>query len=361
MQSDSANLDILRTLAVLFVVASHLPVTASLVGERAYHTQALGTLGVMIFFVHTCLVLMLSLGREARKNRTFPGTLPFFVRRIFRIYPLSISVVLTVAAIAWLLQVPPPLWMTSANAWVQFAAPDAWTVFANLLLIQNVTGHESVPRQLWSLPYEIQMYVFLPLLYLMVGRAGRRAALYIVMLWAGSGAVIIACWRLGWSYELIRFFPCFLPGVIAFALWNSSRKLPSWILFVYVVSIAIAYPWLMAKGVRDAMVSWPACLALGLLLPRCREIQLRLLAVAGKVIARYSYGIYLVHSTVIGIAFGLLGQEPTVVQWGTFIVGLALLSYLAFHLIEQPGIVLGRRLARRLTPLPVELAPHISK
>lgn len=361
MQSDSANLDVLRSLAVLFVVASHLPAATSLVGDSAYHIQTLGTFGVMIFFVHTCLVLMLSLDRDARKIDKYPGTFPFLVRRVFRIYPLSIAAVLAVSAIAWFLPVPPAVWVPSARAWVDAPTPDAWTVVSNLLLIQNVTGHESIPRQLWSLPYEIQMYIFLPVLYLMVARTGRAALFYLGTLWAGSAALIVICWRLGWSYELIRFFPCFVPGVIAFAIWNSSRKLPPWVLFLYVGALAIVYPWLMGRGVRDAMVAWPACLILGLLLPRCVEIQSSLLRTAGRIIARYSYGIYLIHSTVIGFAFGSLQQKPVAVQWTVFILGLALLSYIAFHLIEKPGIELGRRIARRLVPERVDVDRAIER
>jgi peptidoglycan/LPS O-acetylase OafA/YrhL len=47
----------------------------------------LGVVGVFMFFVHTSLVLMWSLGRK-------PHILDFFIRRIFRIYPLAVTAVL---------------------------------------------------------------------------------------------------------------------------------------------------------------------------------------------------------------------------------------------------------------------------
>lgn len=334
MHSDSANLDVLRSSAVLFVVASHLPITAALVGNNAYHTQSLGTFGVVIFFVHTCLVLMLSLDREAGKTDEFPRALPFLTRRAFRIYPLSMFVVLVVSAIAWTQSETMPNW---------------WAVISNLLLVQNFTGHQSTPLVLWSLPYEFQMYLFLPALYMLVRRTGRSAVYYLLTLWLATLALVAVVWRLGGNYDLLRYFPCFLPGVLAFALWRSERRYSAWVLFLYVGAIAILYPLSVAHGVKGTMLAWPACLGLGLLIPRCQEIQCHLLRRAGKTIAKYSYGVYLIHAPLIGFAFHYLNWMPLMVQWCVFISGLILLPYSAFHLIENPGIRMGRALAQRLS------------
>jgi peptidoglycan/LPS O-acetylase OafA/YrhL len=334
MQSDSANLDVLRSSAVLFVVLSHLPATAALVGNHAFHTQSLGTFGVVIFFVHTCLVLMLSLERDARRAGAFPATIPFLLRRAFRIYPLSVLAVLTVSGIAWAQSGAMPNW---------------WAVISNLLLIQNITGHQSTPLVLWSLPYEFQMYLFLPALYMLVRRAGCSSITWLLALWLAAIGVVAVFWRMGWSYELVRYIPCFLPGVMAFSLWQSPRRFSPWVLLLYIGVVSVFYPWVVAHGVKVTMVAWPVCLGLGLLIPRCREIQLGLLRRAGKLVAKYSYGIYLIHSPLIGFAFHTLDRQPVLVQWSVFVSGLVSLSYLAFHLIENPGIQIGRTLAKRLS------------
>ena len=91
------NLDILRAIAVLFVLTDHLSNTQQwrLYGIRH---EVVGHAGVLLFFVHTSLVLMLSLDREMEGARSSRSRiyLAFLVRRFFRIYPLSVVTVLFV-------------------------------------------------------------------------------------------------------------------------------------------------------------------------------------------------------------------------------------------------------------------------
>src|SRR4051812_41143854 len=88
MKIESSNLDILRAVAVLAVVVSHALIltTPNPAPDALFN---LGHVGVLIFFVHTSYVLMLSLERQSQKA---PDRLwsRFMIRRVFRIYPLSI-------------------------------------------------------------------------------------------------------------------------------------------------------------------------------------------------------------------------------------------------------------------------------
>jgi peptidoglycan/LPS O-acetylase OafA/YrhL len=97
-KTDSANLDFLRIFAVLTVYFGHLLQlfhTDKLVGRLTIYDLA--QTGVLIFFVHTSLVLMLSLDRLriASARRLFAV---FHIRRAFRIYPLSIATVVIMLA-----------------------------------------------------------------------------------------------------------------------------------------------------------------------------------------------------------------------------------------------------------------------
>lgn len=78
-------------------------------------------------------------------------TLRFYVRRFFRIYPLSVFTILVALAF----HIPSTTW----------GVPDPITglgIAANLLLVQNLITGTDILSPMWSLPYEVQMYVVLP-------------------------------------------------------------------------------------------------------------------------------------------------------------------------------------------------------
>lgn len=316
---ESPNLDALRSIAVGLVVLSHV---RYFIGAGPWMLQALdvlGHMGVVIFFVHTTLVLMYSLERR-------PGAVPFYTRRVFRIWPLAIVAVLTMA-----------LLLSGGPSAISGAA-----LVSNLLLIQNLTGHASTPAPLWSLPYEVQMYLFLPALFLFTRTVRRWATVYVVVL-----SMALLAWAFKVHGQLISFAPCFLPGVLAYILprRNSSPLL----LFAVVGAGAAIIPPLVIAGADQAMSFWVLCLVLGLIIPQCRELTSRSIAKAAKTVAKYSYGIYLTHMMAIGFTLSGLFPGPWFVQWTAFFVMLAGLSLMAYRFIEAPGIRLGAWLTRQET------------
>ncbi len=101
-------------------------------------------------------------GLELAKN--------FYIRRFFRIYPLSVAAVL--AAVA--------LHLHANGRGIAFdPRPSALELAANLLLVQNLTYSDSIIGPLWSLPLEIQMYLVLPFLFLW----RKRSLWTLVPLW----------------------------------------------------------------------------------------------------------------------------------------------------------------------------------
>jgi peptidoglycan/LPS O-acetylase OafA/YrhL len=83
----SPNLDFLRSLAVLLVLGSQISLAFGLPWEGTA-TAAAGHLGVLLFFIHTSLVLMMSLARLKKSQGGLAAR--FYIRRAFRIYPLAI-------------------------------------------------------------------------------------------------------------------------------------------------------------------------------------------------------------------------------------------------------------------------------
>jgi peptidoglycan/LPS O-acetylase OafA/YrhL len=320
---DSPNLDLLRSFAVGFVVLAHLQDFVPGWGW-GYNMHPMGRMGIALFFVHTMLVLLMSLERHGA------AAAPFLIRRFFRIYPLSIFMVLLMAFFGGLGTRP----------------VDLVGMVSNLLLIQNITGYLSSPAPLWTLPYEIQMYLFLPALYAVTRSA--RPLLWTGLICSGALAMALVAWSASVDLWVFIFVPCFLPGVLAFVLKRRCHaRLNPLLLFA---GIAIAVPVttaLVNARVPETPLFWAVCLILGITLPMFREITSKPLARCANVIATYSYGIYLTH--VLALALAFTAGRAGLVEWGVFCVLMPALAWAAYHGIEKHGIRLGVALASKLT------------
>lgn len=314
----SANLDLLRSIAVLLVLFNHL--------TRHYHYDhfdGVGLFGVLLFFVHTSLVLMYSMQRSHLAG--FALARDFYIRRFFRIYPLSILAVL--AAVALHLH-------ADGRGLAIGARPGPLELVSNLLLIQNLTYSSSIIGPLWSLPLEVQMYVFLPFLFLW----RKRSLGVLLLLWVVCGALghfpqtIPA---LAW-FTLLLYVPNFLPGIMAFTL-PEKRFVPSWLWPVFIMLLTALVFWIPTRR-----VSAVACLLLGLGIPFFKEIAFRPLKFLANRIATYSYGIYLGHSFFIWYA--LTEHHSWILFWVMWLVIPAAL----YHIFERPALDVGKRVAERL-------------
>ena len=335
--ADSGKLDVVRSLAVILVVISHLPITKHvsdlIFGIDKINVQPIGLVGVGIFFVHTCLVLMASLERQTQEAGNKMRFRIFLIRRAFRIYPLSIVTVLALTLIAYVF----------SNTII-----DLPQVLSNLLLIQNITGDKSVPGALWSLPYEVQMYLFLPALYLLITKFNRRSPAIIIGIWAACVLLVFALFAAHQNYHLVKYFPAFLPGVLAFTLISRARSrspLPAYVPAIYIIAISLLFPFLVYSGIKENILIWPTCLTLGILLPYSSEIASNVIKANASKIAKYSYGIYLIHGPMIVFSFDYLHFDNSFLRWIVFIFGSLGISYAAFHLVENPGIKLGKLVA----------------
>jgi peptidoglycan/LPS O-acetylase OafA/YrhL len=322
-----SNLDGIRAVAVLLVVVSHLLLQITVGQEPAgYSFRAMGRVGVAIFFVHTTFVLMASLERHG------PAAIPFYVRRIFRIYPLSVVIVLLFA----LLQI-------SAGIPI-----DMEKFLSNLFLVQNITDRTSLPMPLWSLPYEIQMYLVLPALYQMT--KARRPLMWTGMFCVCSVLIVLPLPPTTLAWKVMRYVPCFLPGVLAFVLRRQvqGRTSPMVLFGLIVGGGVVGIPMLVAAGVPELPLMWALCISIGLALSACRQLEDGYFTRGSKLIAKYSYGIYLTHVLALGAIDGLM-PGPVIVQWVAMLILLPGLAFVCYHGLEKHGIALGVRLSARLT------------
>jgi peptidoglycan/LPS O-acetylase OafA/YrhL len=334
----SANLDILRSFAVSVVLIDHL--VRTLVARESFHSTAIvtfsrqiGHVGVLAFFVHTSLVLMYSLERITHTGDRV--SLRFYLRRFFRIYPLSIFCVTSVLTF----HVPICTWWSA-----DMVTPRV--IVANYLLVQNLVTKVSVLSPLWSLPYEVQMYLVLPALYYLSLR--KQSIIYLsglILFFSGLGLLI--SWKTG-HLNMAAYIPCFLCGVLCYALRNRIREVfPSvlWPLFVFL--LISSYCLVNHDDAPNYWIGWIFCIVLGLAINLFGDSNNKYLNAVAEKVALYSYGMYLFHLPILYLVFVVLGIHHKLFGTFLFVVLTMAVSATTYHFIESPFIEIGRRLSSR--------------
>lgn len=224
-----AYIDCLRGYAVLMVIICH---TAYAIPQLPYPVHRLGVFGwhgVQLFFLASCLTLMMSADYE-RVRTGGMSSRNFFLRRFFRIAPMYY-----LAAGLYLIIDPArnanPLQLLASfsfvNAWhpVTMTTTDAWQV---------------VPGG-WSIGVEFTFYFLFPLFFAWVTSARRAILLLLAML--GLGAALngylmpILAARFGPvpadNFLYFWFFnqaPVFVLGALVFFAIRAVERHPEWLL-----------------------------------------------------------------------------------------------------------------------------------
>lgn len=321
---DLPNLDFLRSIAVLLVVAAHLLLYTGHLDKAAWS----GITGVCMFFVHTSLVLMWSLERD-------PHVWRFYVRRIFRIYPLWLAVLFLTLIVRL------PIAPIYAPAF-RFYLPGNKELIENILLTFNMGKGANVIGASWTLPIEVDMYLVLPILFAFARSFKSIGTLLVV----DCFAVLYARATLPpGNSSLLVCIPYFLPGIMAYVLMKRTtlQRLPAWGFPLWL----LGFVWVthFYGNFRNNALF---CLMLGLSLPLFRQITWEPLRRLSAAIARYSYGIYLTHMAAIAVSIYILRNEPLAVRVAAFVVLFCGLPVLLYHLVEEPMLRYGARLVRRI-------------
>jgi len=345
----SANLDLLRAVAVMSVFVSHF--------FRAHDDlsfSSLGRFGVILFFIHTSFVLMSSLQRQ---DKTAPSNwalaIAFWIRRVFRIYPLAILCV--VSMVVFRIPANPD----GAYSWIGLKG-----FLANIALIQNLTYSADIQGPLWSLPVEVQMYVLLPFAYFAIrgDKHYRSLALWLLSVLLAFLALYVAL-TLGllptgpWVPQRLNIFlyaPCFTSGIVAFDLIRSKTwtwRLPAWTWPVGILAaIALFGPHDNISLPAKLFRAWGLSLMLGILYANVEESRPNWTHNIFHWVAEHSYGIYLSHSVVLWIVFYQMAHFSVWAKVPALIVGAIGIPALLYVSIEKPLILVGSRLANRLLP-----------
>jgi peptidoglycan/LPS O-acetylase OafA/YrhL len=329
----SAKLDLLRAVAVVCVFVTHLLAT---LGYKQF--GSLGRFGVVLFFVHTSFVLMGSLERLQQTSETTPRLIAaFWLRRMFRIYPLACLFV----ALTALLHIPEA--PGQIYTWIGLKG-----FLANFFLIQNITGARNVLGPLWSLPLEVQMYILLPFAFLLVIGLARGRSLY---LWLLSLVFAVILPVLSPRLSVFACGPCFISGVVAYDFIRNKSKaprLPAWVWPATILAAILLYgPFDDITFGQKLPRAWLLSLGVAIMYSQTAEFRLRHLQPLLHWIAEHSYGIYLSHVVLMWLAFDVL-HAPAAVRILFLAITSVAIPVILYRTIEHPLILVGSRISKRL-------------
>jgi peptidoglycan/LPS O-acetylase OafA/YrhL len=331
----------IRGLAALWIVGHHLQFELAWIGYPfAGWLFRPGYVAVDIFFVLSGFVIT-----AVHRDLTRAGLADFLLRRLFRIYPLHLFVLAVILG----------LWIWGE---IQFGAHDPTETLRDLpivaLLLQPYFIHGLTWNTAsWSIGVEILCYTLFPLALLAVRRLEPIGCAAILLMMAAIERHVHS--------ELVWGWPAVARGLAGFGLGMVVQQMavlmrPPRASVASLIEFGALLGILLAVVFRDLRVIplFGALLIWGLAAER--GIAARALRAGWCVwLGRISFSLYLLHPTLVGLAFVWLppnhlpfGHNLQAMVWTLGILALLLaVSTLTWRWVEEPARRLGVRLAKR--------------
>lgn len=327
--TNTNNFDLLRFSFAAIVFFVH----ASVLSSNNYLPSLTGffssELAVKSFFVVSGFLIFMSYENS-------PSTSSYFSKRIRRIYPAYLFVILASVLLG--------------GAFTILSANDYWSVVTLKYLLANLTFlnflqptlpglfisnlNPAVNGALWTLKIEVMFYITVPLMVFCFNRFGRLSVM--VFLFLGSVIYSYALFSIAESQaggafvELQRQLPgqitFFIAGAAGYYYFNTFKKyaLYSLPIAVLVFVLKAHLPWIVLEP-----------LALGILVIYFATI-FPYLGDFGKY-GDFSYGIYILHFPILQLLIAnrlLIGSPILFIALAGALV--LLFSILLWHFIEKP-------------------------
>lgn len=328
------ELDGIRAIAVLLVVTAHM--------HTHFWDVTAGGLGVYVFFVLSgYLITSLALREEAETGAlSFIG---FYIRRIFRIFPLYYLVLAVYCVLIFGLGISP-----QRRPQMLANMPYYLTYFQEVPFFRGTLGTFG---HSWSLGIEEKFYLLWPIVAFSIFRGKNR-----LRFWLACGLAVLAAF----SSVFIAPYASILAGcalAIAFrsvqarSVVERAGSTGAYICFsiLLLVQFLVMPHWdtNFSKFLYSIVVT--CSLAFVLLVRTFANLILgsRPLVFIGKI----SYGVYLVHHLILNFAEKVMHQRIILSYLLTVILSIVV-AYLLHIAIEKPLIRIGRNLSSKFV-LPV--------
>jgi peptidoglycan/LPS O-acetylase OafA/YrhL len=321
------NFTVLRLTLALLVALGHFMVLPG-------NEPARGLFGYADFAVDTFFVVSGYLIFASFDGR--PALIDFYIRRLFRIYPLYIAVVI-VQGIA----------MASMAGGISAHSNELLRYFGLNLIMANFLAHDiggllsgmhnpSINPSLWTLKIELAFYFVLPLLWYLTERFG---AWFLAIVFAASTLYTLVMLHFGMD-TLAKQLPgqmrFFIAGM-AIARYRHGITLPT--LPILIAACGLLALWSTYPHAPAVIALYP--IISGVIMYVC-VFRLPYIPLKHDI----SYGVYLLHGPLIQFSLLLGIFSNTTAFLLALLAAVILLALAAERFIEQPGIDLGKWLVR---------------
>lgn len=325
------EIDGLRSIAVLSVIIHH----------AGFGILSGGFLGVDIFFVISGYLITSIIWKDVQAGQF--SIARFYERRIRRLIPVLLLVLIATIPFAWVWMVP---WQFE-----EYAA----SMVATLLFVSNVyfwqnsdyfapTAEHKPLLHTWSLSVEEQFYLIFPLILIMLARRGPAVTIWMIFALSVGSLILaqLASSRFAQaSFYLTptRAWELGIGALLAFIRVSPSLRLAN-VLSVAGLGMVLGSLFLFTKGTQHPSV-WTVLPVLGtalILYCGTRETWVgRALSLRGPVFfGMISYSLYLWHQPVFAFARIRFPEADLLLVRLGLIALSVMLAVASYYLVENP-------------------------
>lgn len=352
------HIDLLRGLAVVMVIITHIAFTDINISEETRSILTYGAHGVQLFFFLSAYTLCRSM--DSRKEA---GNLKhFYIRRFFRIAPLYYTGIL----IYWIVSLIPEINLNGPLSHNENYTP--LNVVSNVLFLNsfNINGYNNIVPGGWSIGTEMFFYLCFPFVYMIYERVKENYVYLILPLLTLLLANVYMI--LGYLvfkdviYTSLFFYgflpnqmPVFLLGMSYYFLEKKNLLKASALTSALLFMILFVSSFLIFRTLRHNIniYIFVAAISFAFLFQVFKKVNFEFYSLSR--IGQLSFSIYLFHFL---FAYPLSYKVSTLLAGhvgtlGVFLINVflslilsVLISIFSERYIEKPGINLGRSLIK---------------
>ena len=344
------SLDYLRGIMAFSVMLYHYQMWSGLHLEKSFSfVGVLGVYAVSTFYILSGLSLMLVYQYKLNNKKDI---IDYFVRRIFRIFPLMwLAISLSLFFI----------WFSEKSI-----VPDLTTIFLNYSLLFSYFDYDGyIATGSWSIGNEMVFYLFFPVIILLMQRS--RYTLYVWLVFACSLAIYFSFYKINtdlqwteqWKYYINPFNQIyfFISGMLIAYASKPNTLVQKKLIYtlILLIFLFIAIPELLSSS--DFITNWNRVyysilfFLLTYLFFVCVNKIDNLFGDFLKFLGEVSYSIYLLHPLVSMPVVSLstkLGVDMVEAYFFLAVPITLVSAYISYRFIEQPMIRVGKNIVKSI-------------